>query len=456
MQTSFDKILAGLFPQGGKVLLAVSGGVDSMVMLDLFLHTKLENISFEVAHCNFKLRDEDSFSDELFVANYCASNRVVFNRIDFDTEQFAREQSISIEMAARALRYDWFHDLAVSHKCDAVAVAHNANDNAETLLLNLLRGCGLKGLTAISADGFIPVKDASVRLVRPLLSFSREEIEQHSMQEGIMYSFDRTNAENEYNRNKIRNQVFPILSTINPSFISSLNADISRFEQVYDFVQTKLDEDISSLVSIKDEVSYIDIKALLDNKNSKFTLYNILDKYGFNETSINQLFSLINSSNYIGRTFLSASYRLSLSASHIIVFPVRRESEEKVYIKELNNQIIQIGNRRFSLSIKSRGELLSLKLPKHIVILDLEKLPLPLWVRRWKKGDYFVPLGLKGKKKLSDYFVDRKFNVIDKENVLVLAKSDDKHIIAILSERIDDNYKITDSSTKLLLIEELF
>ncbi len=209
------------------LLVAVSGGIDSMCLAE---KVRLEGGPFAIAHCNFSLRGEASDGDEAFVKDWAASHGIPFHAKRFDTQAFASAQGISVEMAARRLRYRWFGELCREHGYEAVAVAHNANDNAETLILNLLRGTGLRGITGMKASGFIPDPDfGDIPLLRPLLGLTREEIEAFARAHKLSWREDATNAENDYKRNKIRNLVFPVFREINPSFIQTLNRDMERF-----------------------------------------------------------------------------------------------------------------------------------------------------------------------------------------------------------------------------------
>ena len=237
MQRKFDAILSGLLDEepslkGRPVLLAVSGGIDSMCMAELFLHS-LSFVRFAVAHCNFRLRGDESDSDELLVTEWCARNGIRLYKKDFDTVSYARTCGISIEMAARDLRYGWFAETARAGGFGAVAVAHNANDNVETLMLNLLRGTGIRGISGMHRLSGMPGYDGGF-LIRPLLGFTRKQIEGFARSRGISWHEDRTNAGTEYKRNRIRNLVFPVFEDINPSFVRTIAREMDYFSQVSD------------------------------------------------------------------------------------------------------------------------------------------------------------------------------------------------------------------------------
>ena len=229
MQERFDRILKGLLPDGEAVLLAVSGGVDSMCMAELFLNSTAK-VRFALAHCNFHLRGEESDSDEALVREWAESHGVIFIKKDFDTKEYAASNGVSIEMAARELRYTWFAEVCRERGIAALAVAHNANDNAETMILNMLRGTGVKGMTGMRGSSLLPGSDA--RLIRPLLGFTRKDIHEYAVSHGLQWHEDSTNADSAYKRNCIRNEVFPLFERLNPSFLTTLNEDMERFAQV--------------------------------------------------------------------------------------------------------------------------------------------------------------------------------------------------------------------------------
>ena len=304
MRDRFGKCLGGLLPDsGGAVLLAVSGGIDSMVMADLFLNSPI-SCPIALAHCNFHLRGEESDADESFVRDWAKSHGVRFIKADFDTLEYSRSHGVSVEMAARELRYDWFRSICEDEGFGAVAVAHNANDNAETLILNLLRGTGLKGICGMKELSVLP--GSSVKLMRPLLGFTRDEIRAYALSNGMSWREDSTNADSAFKRNLIRNEVFPLFAKINPSFLETLNSDMRRFSQV----QGVADDYVFSSPDVADQPLVISVRKLREIRHWEYVLYRILEPYGFNESVISDLTELIKS----GKTFSGSQFH---STTHI-------------------------------------------------------------------------------------------------------------------------------------------
>ena len=364
--------------------------------------------SFAVAHCNFRLRGDESDGDEAFVREFCASAGLECFVKQFDTEAYASEHGISIEMAARDLRYAWFAELCSAQGFDAVAVAHNADDNAETLILNLLRGTGTRGLRGMSAD----VTDGRrVRILRPMLGVSREEIRGWMSSNGFAWREDSSNASGDYKRNRIRSEVFPVFRELNPSFLETFAADMAHIAQVDDiaddFCRTGL-----PVIAGNDGLSCptglsFPIGPLLSLKHRRYVLYRILEPYGFDSGTVDSLGDLLaawsaspaGTVTLSGKTFEAPDYIAVTSASEIIVSAKKAGTASpdfttKVYVKPKDfNPVV----------------------PEGTLVADADKLPLPLKVRAWQPGDWMVPLGMKGRKKLSDLFVDLKWNLLQKQ-----------------------------------------
>ena len=306
MQRRFDRILPELMKNNpGPVLLAVSGGIDSMCMADLFLHSSCSP-DFALAHCNFHLRGAESDSDEALVAEWAEKHGVRLYKKDFDTLSYASEHGLSIEMAARELRYRWFGELASVNGYTAVAVAHNANDNAETLILNMLRGTGIKGVTGMGELSANPYCQGII--IRPLLHFTRKQIEGHVLAHGLGYHEDSTNADVEYRRNRIRNQIFPLFSGINPSFVKTLNREMDYFSQAADIADEYFREHSSCMTVCPENggvVCRVDVAALKSERHWKYILYRILEQYGFNSASVHSVCVLLEEAGTVnpGRLF---------------------------------------------------------------------------------------------------------------------------------------------------------
>lgn len=324
IQKSFDRTIVGLVPEKETALLAVSGGIDSICLASLFLNSAVGR-RFAVAHCNFHLRGEDSDSDEALVAAWCGRNGVRYHKTDFDTEQYASSHNVSIEMAARELRYDWFASLCMENGYYGVAVAHNANDNAETLILNLLRGTGLRGITGMQTETVVPVtRDelSGVRLLRPMLSFSREQIEEYVAANSLEYHDDRTNAETVYKRNRIRHLVFPVFESLNPSFLTTFAREMNAFSEVQEIADDyflSVREGVCEPAG-KDEVLRVNAVRLCHLKHYKYVLYRLLEAYGFRDRLLEPVVRLLESGKtFSGKVFEAPGYELITAGECLIV-----------------------------------------------------------------------------------------------------------------------------------------
>lgn len=340
IQKSFDRTIVGLVPEKETALLAVSGGIDSICLASLFLNSS-SGRRFAVAHCNFHLRGEDSDSDEALVAAWCGRNGVRYHKADFDTEQYASSHNISIEMAARELRYDWFASLCRENGYYGVAVAHNANDNAETLILNLLRGTGLRGITGMQVETVVPVTRvelSGVRLLRPMLSFSRKQIEEYVAANSLEYHDDRTNAETVYKRNRIRHLVFPVFESLNPSFLTTFAREMNAFSKVQEIAD---DYFLSVRESVcepagKDELLRVNVVRLCHLKHYKYVLYRLLEVYGFRDRLLEPVVRLLESGKtFSGKVFEAPGYELITAGECLIVRKAARVLPESPVISEL-------------------------------------------------------------------------------------------------------------------------
>lgn len=495
MQRQFDVILTELLywqietppsDTGAKMVLAVSGGVDSMCMAELFLHSALRPV-FAVAHCNFHLRGEDSDGDEALVKSWAERNGVRFHRVDFDTLGYSREHSVSVEMAARELRYRWFASLCDGNGYDAVAVAHNANDNAETLVMNLLRGTGMRGLAGIRDSSPIPFVERG-RIVRPLLCFTRKQIEGYAMSHGIRWREDRTNASDEYRRNKIRNSVFPLFEEINPSFVKTFNREMAYFAEAGDIVGDYCRRYADMVTEVQGGLLKVDVTGLLALNHWRSVLYSILEPYGFNSATVASLADLAGSERtFAGKIFVSDSHEILTVSDGLIVRKKKSSKplpvpgfggfEDMKMMTSIDDPVMVVrgaGNYcfngvSFTVEVKERAENMSLKMPQGTVMFDADRLEFPLVCRGWRKGDWFRPLGLGGKKKVSDLFTDLKYNVLQKESSIVVVSPNwnrtetqyarsgalpdgQTHVSAILGVRIDDSIKVTAVTRRVVII----
>lgn len=343
IQKSFDRTIVGLVPEKETALLAVSGGIDSICLASLFLNSAAGR-RFAVAHCNFHLRGEDSDSDEALVAAWCGRNGVRYHKADFDTEQYASSHNVSIEMAARELRYDWFASLCRDNGYYGVAVAHNANDNAETLILNLLRGTGLRGITGMQTESVVPVtRDelSGVRLLRPMLSFSREQIEEYVAANSLEYHDDRTNAETVYKRNRIRHLVFPVFEGLNPSFLTTFAREMNAFSEVQEIAD---DYFLSVRAGVcepagKDDLLRVNAVRLCHLKHYKYVLYRLLEAYGFRDRLLEPVVRLLESGKtFSGKVFEAPGYELITAGECLIVRKAARVVPESPVVSAQGNR----------------------------------------------------------------------------------------------------------------------
>lgn len=444
MQERFDRILKGLLPDGEAVLLAVSGGIDSMCMADLFLNSAVKR-RFVLAHCNFHLRGEESDSDEALVREWAEEHGIIFIKKDFDTLEYAASNGVSIEMAARELRYRWFAEVCREQGFSALAVAHNANDNAETMILNMLRGTGVKGMTGMRRSS--PLSGSDALLIRPLLDFPRKDIHKYAVSYGLQWHEDRTNADSTYKRNCIRNEVFPLFERLNPSFLTTLNEDMERFAQV----QSVADEYVRS---VSDEVARfdesglpaIDHKKLTSKKNWEYILFRLLEPFGFTSSAVADLAAVLKSSGTVsGRKFFAGEYVAVTSAWEIVISPVA-ELAEATDITINGPGTYSLNGIKFSVSLSD--DVRDVKTSVGETKLDL---PFPFTIRHWQPGDWMRPLGMRGRKKLSDMFVDLKLDILEKKKALVIA-DEGSHILALVGHRIDDSVKVTEATATVTVI----
>lgn len=446
------------------VLLAVSGGADSICMAELFAATE-PRVPFAVAHCNFRLRGEESDGDEQLVRLWAESHGAVFHCVSFDTREYAAGHGISIEMAARDLRYEWFNTLCREHGYCAVAVAHNANDNAETLLLNLVRGTGIKGITGMAAVSELPCRNdigaSGPKLIRPLLSFTRKQIEGYLFAGKIRYRDDSTNASVEYRRNSIRHEVFPVLERLNPSYIRTLNREIGYFAEIADIVDEHCSELIAGILekgpAYGGEQVRISINRLLSQRHWRYLLYRMLEPYGFNSSVLESLEDLLVSDRTVsGKCFRSQSHVLMTERNELVV-RIKSDHDREQMVAVRGAGTYNLNGCRFNVEVVPWTSDMSVKQNDGTVIMDAARIPFPFVCRVWRQGDWFIPLGMKGRKKVSDLFADLKYSRVDKEEAVMIVDTSDslaaqQHVAGVLGVRIDDRYKVSESTSEIVRI----
>lgn len=432
VQNDFNKHIDTNFPflKKKKLLLAVSAGIDSVALVHMCCKAELD---IALAHCNFKLRALDSDSDQDFVVNLAHSlNLEVFTQ-SFDTEGYAKKNKCSIQMAARELRYQWFEELQKQLGFDYLLTAHHADDNFETFLINLLRGSGLEGLSGIP--------ELSETVVRPILQFSRSDIKTYVHSNSISWREDSSNASVKYLRNKLRHEVIPILKDINPQLLQNFKKTIAHLKESQDIVGDRIDAVSEEVLSVHDSSITLSIKVVESFNNPKAYLYEFLKDYGFTEWR--DLTKLLDAQT--GKYIESDYWRLLKNRDKLILSERKSLEFKTIEITNINNPIIM-----------PHGTLVFSKVDKisatdiNSIFVDSDLLNLPLTIRVKKPGDTFVPFGMNGSKKLSKFFKDEKYSIIEKEKILVLCSADE--IVWIIGKRADDRYKITESTKAILKI----
>lgn len=425
-----------LLPKGAKIIVGVSGGADSVVLLHL-----LHNIGYNciIAHCNFHLRMDESDRDELFVRKLAQHLNINCQVIDFNTIEYASLHKISIEMAARELRYKWFDQLRQHYNADAIAVAHHSDDSIETMLMNLVRGTGIRGLTGIpSKNGFI---------VRPLLCCSRNEIENYLTEYSLEHVEDSTNNSNDYTRNKFRNEIIPLLEIVNPSVRQTLSQTIQRFEGVLSIYQQSIDKISNEIVHKSGLNVLIDIDKLLKQEHISTILYEILYPFGFHSSVIEQIEKSIYSES--GKIFYSETHSLLKDRNYLIINANEEFSNDSYILSREDEEILS--PIHLKISRFDRNSDFQISKNNNCIHIDENKLKYPLNIRHWNEGDYFYPFGMKQRKKLSDFFTDQKMNIFEKKKCWLLTSGQD--IVWIMGTRIDNRFRITESTTNILQIE---
>ncbi len=435
MLTKFKNHIQSNFPtlKDQKLLLAISGGIDSKVLLHLFHEL---NFNISVAHCNFMLREEESDKDEDFVRTTCESLNIPAYIQRFDTNQLALDYKLSIQLAARKIRYEWFSELLKTENLDCVLTAHHLDDEIETFLINLTRGTGLEGLTGIP--------EVNGNVIRPLLPFSRAEIEEYATENQIKWREDASNASNKYVRNKLRHDVIPILKELNPSFLDTFKKTLNHLKDAQSIVNDGEYIIFKEVVTEKEDGTvFFDLKKLLQIPNYGAYLYQWLKDFGF--TAWDDIYALVNAQS--GKQIFSENY-LILKHRDFLILSAKNEIEDvtsfnvKKGVKEVKYPLNLAFNKVKKISNPTNTT----------IFVDENKIIYPLTIRKWEEGDFFHPSGMEGKKKLSKYFKDEKFSLLDKENQWLLCS--ENQIIWVIGKRADSRF-IADEHTQLIIKIEI-
>jgi tRNA(Ile)-lysidine synthase len=459
----FQQYISGnhLFSPGDTLLLAVSGGIDSVVLCEL---CKQAGYSYIIAHCNFKLRGDESERDAAFVQQLAQNYKVPFLKKEFNTTEFAEKNKLSIQEAARELRYNWFSELlnretsnvkretgdpqpvtgnwlSTAH-CPlptALLTAHHLDDNIETMLMHFFRGTGIHGLR-----GMLPKQG---HIVRPLLFARKQELKQFATENKLSWVEDSSNALDKYSRNYFRNQLIPLVQHIYPEAENNLVANLRRFADMEQLYDQALALHKKKLLEYKGEEVHIPVLKLQKSEPLHSIVYEIISDFGFSAAQVEEVIKLLNSES--GRYVQSATHRIIKNRRWLIIAPAQAEQAQTLVIDADENRIVFENGALELEQLKNKN--IQLVNDPGIALIDQSTLQFPLLLRKWKKGDYFYPLGLKKKKKLARFFIDQKLSMTDKEKVWVLESN--KKILWVVGMRIDDRYKITGSTKQVLRIK---
>lgn len=432
----------GLVGRQERVLLTVSGGVDSMVLLALFIES---GYRVGVAHCNFQLRGAESDEDEVLVAERAAKYGVPFYNRRFDTKGEMERTGESMEMAARRLRYAWFEELCQSEGYDKIAVAHHADDSIETFFINLLRGTGLRGLTGIQTQ--------NGRLIRPLMFASRKEIMEYALQHRVPFREDSLNRSTKHLRNKIRLGLVPRIREINAKFTDLMRRNIGRLTDAQRFIDASMAEIRRQVVCSEGDIDCIRVEQIPSSFPRNFVIYELLNSaYGFKGDVIDALCHALEQGTS-GRRFYAREHVAYIDRGSILVTRITADDSCEVWVDERALRSY-CGNSVLYYERVDIGTIKEFGVPEHVAQLDADKLHYPLLLRRWQQGDWFIPFGMSGKRKVSDFLIDNKVSMAEKERQFVLLSGDE--IVWVVGRRIDDRYRLThDTDTVLRITKEI-
>src|SRR5687767_11371468 len=429
-----------LFSSKDKLLLAVSGGIDSVVLCELSHQAGLD---FGIAHCNFQLRGNDSDRDENFVKELAAKYNTPFYVARFDTKKEAKQRKLSTQETARELRYKWFEETRKTEGYNYILTAHHADDNVETVLMHFFRGTGIRGIGGIEPKNNY--------IIRPLLFARRVELEEILEENKLSFVSDFTNLREEYSRNYFRVKLIPLLEKIYPEVNENILDNIGRFREVELLYKQAIEQHKKKLLEPQGNEIHIPVLKLKKSEPLHTIVYEIIKDYGFTSQQVNEVINLLDSES--GKYICSSTHRIIKNRKSIIIAPLQAEQADHIIIEEGEKNVqFSMFNVQFStlpISNFNTGQKESFgKSSNLIALLDADEIHYPLMLRKWKQGDYFYPLGMKKKKKLARFFIDQKLSKTEKEKIWVIEM--DRKIIWVLGQRIDDRFKITDKTKTVL------
>lgn len=424
-------------PKTKSYLIAVSGGVDSMVLCDLLLR---HGYNFSVAHCNFGLREKESDADEQLVTQWCDTHQVKIFVKKFDTQLYAEQQHLSIQLAARELRYDFFRKLCEAHSINYILTAHHQDDNIETVFFHFVRGTGIQGLTGI------PFQNENV--MRPLLSFTKKEILQYAEENNIIFREDSSNQKNTYTRNKIRNAILPAIEEFLPTVKQNIVQNIQRLSEANEIYNQRIAQCQKKLIELRGKDFYIPILKLKNITPLNTVLYELLKPFDFSYEQAQQAIMIMDSE--AGRKIETQNYRLLKDRRFFIISKKETTVTDILYIDEDTTQIETsdaLWNIRCVAADKHK-----IIVDKSVIQVDASQLEFPLILRRWRQGDYMYPLGMKKKKKIARILIDEKVPLHEKENIWVVESN--KKIICVAGIKTDERFKVTDKTKRIFILQK--
>ncbi|MBF9252079.1 tRNA lysidine(34) synthetase TilS [Pontibacter sp. 172403-2] len=420
---------------GSKILAAVSGGIDSVVLCEVLHQLKYD---FAIAHCNFGLRAEDAEADQLFVKKLAKKYEVPFFTENFNTRAFAEQEKLSIQMAARTLRYTWFEQVRQQEGYDYIATAHHSNDTTETILLHLTKGTGIAGLHGI------PAKNGHI--IRPMLSVTKDDIYELVTTQKLIWREDSSNETTKYQRNKIRHEVIPVLKEINPSLEETMLHTAERVSHAEAIVDAYIENLREQSIKEAENAVYISLLPLRNATGLPVVLHELLRPFNFSYTVVLELVAALEGIS--GKEFLSPTHTLVKDRDQLVLTPRDLNSFGSILIQEGDTEA-EAGNLYFTIKYVA-ADAYKLNTKPHVAALDAEQLKFPLKLRAWQEGDWFVPLGMNGKKKISDFLIDKKVPANLKPQTLVLVS--DQSVAWVVGQRLDNRYKVTDKTQQVVEI----